>query len=197
MSRCARDRGTTMVELALVLPLVGLLLFGTLELGLGFVAHSRVDAAVTQAARVGASSGSSPMADHDLLLALQAALPGDQLARLDRVVVYRADAPGTPPPAVCTKAWGSPSEVGSTGCNTYTGATVRQVTSVSGAGFGGGPGAKDSFWAPTSRKDRLIDPPDYLGVWIRTSRGGVTGLPIARGSISSVAVFRLEPDVDG
>jgi Flp pilus assembly protein TadG len=200
MSRRAtlgRDRGAVLVELAMVVPFLALLLFGAMQVGSAVIADSRVDRAVSDAARRGALAGGQSSADRDVLLALQAALPAQQLARLDRVVIFRAATPDGQPPAACTKPEGSTSEAGATGCNTYTGATVRAVSGSSMAGFGGGPGTKDSSWSPASRADALADPPDYLGVWVRTSHVGVSGLPFSHISVVSEAVFRLQPDVFG
>jgi hypothetical protein len=185
------------VELALLLPFLALLLFGTVEIGTSTVAASRLDSAVSQAARVGAAGGTLSTVDRDVLLALRAALPAEQVTRLDRVVVYRASAPDAGPPAGCLKAVGSTSEIGAVGCNSYTGATVRALTPQTTAGFGGAPGARDAFWPPASRKDHLADPPDYLGVWVRTAHQGVTGVSFLHLDLSSKAVYRIQPDLVG
>jgi hypothetical protein len=191
-----RERGAVLVELALVVPFLALLLFGGLQVGSAVIADSRVDRAVSQAARVGALAGGQATADRDVLLALQVSLPAQQLALLDRVVIFRASGADGKPPAACVKAEGSTSDVGAADCNTYSGATVRAVSS-SMTGFGGAPGAKDSYWSPTTRRDALVDPPDYLGVWVRTAHVGVTGLPFARMTVASSSVYRLQPDAFG
>lgn len=193
----AGDRGAALVELAFMLPLLALFVFGTVEVGLGWVSDNKVEVAVAQAARIGAASGSRAEADRDLLVALRAALPADQLALLDRVVVYRADDPGAGPPPGCIKPVGSPSDVGVAGCNSYSGATVRLVTAGSMTGFGGTYGAKDAWWAPATRKDSLADPPDHLGVWVRTRHQSITGFSFARITIEASSVFRLQPDLYG
>jgi hypothetical protein len=172
-------------------------MFGTLELSSAWVADNRVESSVTQAARLGAASGANTSADRDLLVALRASLAPQQLANLDRVVVFRAPNPTAVPPAGCVKALGDLSEVGATDCNTYSGATVRSVTVASMTGFGGTVGTKDRYWAPTTRNDSLVDPPDYLGVWIRTLYHGVTGFDFATITITAKAVYRVQPDLGG
>lgn len=186
-----------MVELALLLPFLSLLVFGTMELGAAWVADTRVDSATTQAARLGAVSGDRSTTDRDVLVALQAALPSAALSRLDRVIVFRANDPaGTVPPA-CLKGLGDPADVTAIGCNSYSGATARAVSNLSMVGFGGGPGTKDAGWAPTTRAASLVGPPDYLGVWVRVRHEGVTQIPFADATLVSRAVFRIQPDLAG
>ena len=197
-ARSRHDRGAGLVELAILLPVIILFVFGTVELGLAWVSDNRVEGAVAQAARIGATSGSRDEADRDILVALRSSMPAEQLARLDRVVVFRAaDASGRVPDA-CLKPSGTTSDVGVAGsCNSYSGATVRLTTIDSMVGFGGTTGKKDSYWAPFSRKDHLADPPDYLGVFVRTRHQSVTGLAFARVNIQATSVFRIQPDLDG
>ena len=195
--RLRRDRGAALLELALVLPVLTLLLVGTFEVGQIWVSTNQLDGAVHQAARMGASAGSRVEADRDLLIALRAALPADELANVDRVVVYRAAAAGTAVPTGCVKPVGSPSEVGTVDCNTYTGATLRTTTATSMTGFGGDPTAKDRYWAPTSRRDALALPPDYLGLWVRTRHDSTMGVGFDGISITRSAVLRIQPDLAG
>jgi hypothetical protein len=192
-----RDRGAVLVELAFLLPLLTLLVFGTIELGLAWVTDNRVEGAVSQAARIGASSGSREEADRDILVALRSSLPAGQLALLDRVVVFNAAAGSSSVPAGCRQAAGSTSNDGSAGCNSYSGAAVRLVSVDSMVGFGGGSGAMDSWWAPTTRNDGLADPPDYLGVWIRTRHQSLTGFGFARVTVEATSVYRIQPDLYG
>ena len=65
------------------------------------------------------------------------------------------------------------------------------------AGFTGTPGAKDADWPPASRNDALDDPPDYLGVWLRTTYNGLTGFAFATVTVTgraSSASNRTWPD---
>jgi Flp pilus assembly protein TadG len=191
------DRGATILEFALVLPLLLLLGLGTAEMGMGWVATDRAQTATAQAARVAAVSGSRVEADRDILLTLQASLPGDQLASLDRVVIFKPSSAQGAVPAGCVKTPGDASETGTATCNTYTGATVRSVTATSMTGMGGGPSADDRFWAPSTRKDTLVGPPDYIGVWIRTTHDNITGAFFGDLTLTKVSIFRIQPDVEG
>lgn len=191
------ERGATIVEFALLMPFLLLLFVGTAEMGLGWVANDRVEGASAQAGRVAAVSGGRAEADRDVLVALAAALPADELARLDRVVVFKAGIGGAVP-AGCIKAPGDLSEAGVTGaCNSYTGATARGASAASMTGFGGGPTSKDRYWAPTARLDSLGDPPDYVGVWLRTTHVSEVGGLFGSLTIVKTTVFRIQPDLAG
>ncbi len=195
--RARDDRGATIAEFALVLPVLLLLGLGTAEMSLAWVATNRAEAATSQAVRLAAVSGSRIEADRDILLALQSALPGGALDNLDRVVIFEpADASGSVPDG-CIKPPGDTSEVGNSSCNSYTGDTVRAVTSGSMAGFGGGASDLDRYWKPADRNDRLIDPPDYIGVWLRTTHVGPLGSLFGDLEIARASVYRIQPDLTG
>jgi Flp pilus assembly protein TadG len=194
--RTAGDRGAALLELALVVPFIALLVFGSVEIGRDWVAKNGTASAVAAAARTGATAGSRLEADRDVLVALQAALPAAQLAAADRVVTYDATVSGTVPSA-CVLPLNSSSQLGSAGCNSYNGTTLRGVTVNSMVGFGGTAGNADSYWPPASRHDTLAGPPSYLGVWVRTRNTGITGFSSFNLTITASAVFRLEPDLSG
>ena len=197
MRRTRHDRGAALLELAIVLPVLAVVLVGTFELGRAWVSSNQVDGAVFQAARMGASAGSRVEADRDVLIALRTALPPDELDNVDRVVVFRASAASTTVPTGCVKPVGNTSEAGTPDCNTYTGTTLRSTTATSMTGFGGDPTAKDRYWRPASRRDALALPPDYLGVWIRTSHNSVMGIAYDGITITRSAVLRIQPDLAG
>jgi Flp pilus assembly pilin Flp len=200
MSRSRRfgrgDTGATIVEFALLMPFLLVLGLGTADMGLGWVASDRVESASAQATRVAAVSGARVEADRDVLVALAAALPANELANLNRLVIFKPGSGGTVPSG-CIKAAGDPSETGATDCNTYSGATARAATSTSMTGFGGGAGAKDRYWAPASRKQALTDPPDYIGVWIRTTHDSQVGGFFGAITMTKVTILRIQPDLAG
>jgi Flp pilus assembly protein TadG len=191
------ERGSALVELALVVPLLGLLVFGTVETGRAWVTKTKVVSAVAQATRVAAADGNRPEADRDVLLALQASLPADALSSVDRVVVYRSSDPDGVVPTGCIKAVGDASEIGTSLCNTYSGTTLRAVSAGSMLGFGGLVGAKDVYWPPVVRHGALADPPDYVGVWVRTKNHPITRLGVGDVTITARDVMRIQPDLNG
>lgn len=192
------DHGATIIEFALVLPFLLLLGLGTVEMGLGWVAHDRLETAVAQAARVAAVSGNRVETDRDILVTLRASLTAEALANLDRVVVFKSTDAGGAVPTGCIKVQGDTSQVGvSDACNTYTGASVRAASAVDMTGFGGGPTDLDRYWKPALRKATLVGPPDYVGVWVRTTHHAVTGGFFGNITMHKVSIFRIQPDMDG
>jgi TadE-like protein len=191
MVRGRGDRGATLIEFALVVPLLLLLAFGTAEMGLAWVTNNRVEGSTSTAARIAASSGAVAEADESVLQSLRSSLPQEQLDRLDRVIIFKPTNANGGVPSGCIKPVGSTSQVGvSSSCNTYTGATL-QTGNLSDLG------AADDFWLPTSRRDRLSQPPDYIGVWVRTTHGSKTGTFFDDMSITKTSIYRIQPDIDG
>lgn len=188
------DRGATVLEFALILPFLALMAFGTAEMGVAWTAHNKVEGATSTAARVGSSSGGVLEADVNILQALRLALPEESLDKLDRVVVFRAtDLDGGFNPS-CIKDVGSSDQTGVNGvCNTYSGATVRTFDEEAADPLG----AADNFWLGTTRRDSLADPPDALGVWVRTTHGSITGTFFNDLTITRQSIYRLQPDIDG
>lgn len=197
--RLRGDDGAVLVEFALVLPILLLLGFGLVEFGLAWRADNRLDSATATAARVAAASGKGTYADRDTLVALVAAMPSDLFANLDRVVIYEStDATGKVPTS-CVPAVGVSTSVGVTGvCNSYSGATVRAVTATTTTpGFGGGGSANDRYWAPSARVDTITGPPDYVGVYVRTTYADRTGTYWNDIRLTDSSVFRIQPDFTG
>ncbi|MSO85915.1 MAG: pilus assembly protein [Acidimicrobiia bacterium] len=191
-ARRRNDRGAVLLEFALVVPFLCLMVFGTVEMGLAWTAKSRVQSAVATATRVGASVGANANADRTILVALRAALSSEALANLDRVVIYKSTAASGTVPANCIQAVGSQVQTGvSASCNTYTGGTVRSVTSSTSLG------AADDYWSGTTRVDSLAGTPDSLGLYIRTTYAAKTGLLFNSLTFTHQNVFRLQPDIDG
>jgi len=189
--RGGRERGATMLEFALVVPLLLLLAFGTAEMGLAWVANNRTEGSTSTAARIAASSGSLVEADRSVLQSLKSSLPQEQLDRLDRVVIFKPTNAGGGIPDDCIKAVGSLDESGvPKQCNTYAGATLQGAIPAD-------LGASDDSWAPATRKDRLSGPPDYIGVWIRTTYTTKTGTFFRDMTITKTSIYRIQPDIDG
>jgi hypothetical protein len=161
------------------------------------VAENELEGAASQAARMGAVAGGRVEADRDILISLRAALPADELALVDRVVVFRSTTPDGVVPAGCIKPVGSTSETGTADCNSYSGTTLRTTIASAMDGFGGHASAKDRYWAPTTRLDSLADPPDYLGVWVRSRYDSVSGFGVAEVALTGAAVYRIQPDLGG
>ncbi len=102
------ERGAAMVEMALVMPLLLMLVFGIIEFGIAFNNRLTVGNATQSAARVGSAIGTGPRADIEVLNALEQGLfqlPNNGKDIIKEVWVYKADATGAPasscPGSVC------------------------------------------------------------------------------------------------
>ena len=92
-----RERGAVMVEMAIVVPIFVLLLFGMLEFGLAFKDKLAMAHAVTRASRDAAVLGNEDIADIEILQAFKDGLVG--AADIDSVVhvdIFKADSDGSP-----------------------------------------------------------------------------------------------------
>jgi Flp pilus assembly protein TadG len=181
-----RERGTALVEFALVAPVLMLLIFGAFEYGLFFKDYLTVSNTTRTGARVGSAAGSSADADYQILQAVKAAataLPGGSNS-IQTITIYKATAAGGGPTANCQTASSS-----SDRCNTYTASAFAQPLSK----FGCGTGSIDSTWCPTTREDSQAVGPDYIGVWVKTTHGFVTKLFGASKTITDSVVMRIEP----
>lgn len=186
------ERGATLLEFVFVAPFLLLMAFGTAEMGLAWVANNRVEGSTSTAARIGASSGSLPEADVNILVSLKSSLPAKELANLDRVIIFKPTNADGGVPAICIKPFGSTNQTGvNAQCNTYSGATVRSVTTSTNLG------SADDFWNPTTRKDTLAGPPDYIGVWVRTIHENQTGTYFGDFTITKTSIYRIQPDING
>ncbi len=92
-----RERGAVMVEMAIVVPIFVLLLFGMLEFGLAFKDKLAMAHAVTRASRNAAVLGNEDIADIEILRAFEDGLVG--AVSIDSVVhvdIFKAGSGGAP-----------------------------------------------------------------------------------------------------
>jgi len=104
------DRGSSLVEFAMVATLLFTLMFGIIEFGFVFRDRLTIANATQSAARVGAAMGSDPQADISILRSLEQSLgtlPNSGIGIVRYVDVFKAKADGTPdggcPGANCTR----------------------------------------------------------------------------------------------
>lgn len=91
-----REDGASMLEFALVFPLLMLILIGLAEFGLGFRDMLTVNSASREAARVASAVGDDPGADCVIIEAAAAALVGVDTDAVQTVWIYEADDNGDP-----------------------------------------------------------------------------------------------------
>ena len=85
------DRGATLVEAAIVLPIFFLLVFGLLEFGFGFKDWLTINHAAREGARVSVAAADDVRADQLALEALEKGLNGDMLSSVEFVEIGNAD----------------------------------------------------------------------------------------------------------
>ena len=186
--RARGDRGAALIEFAIVTPFLVLLAFATAETGLAWVSNNKVEGASSQAARTAASSGVRTDADVSTLLTIKASLPADELARLVRVVIYKSATVDGQVPSACVPVPENGTDFGVAGsCNSYSGALVRSVTSATVLS------SAVEQWLPANRNADLLDPPDYLGVWVKTIHTNRTKTFFGDFTITKSSVYRIQP----
>lgn len=188
-----RDRGAALLELAIIAPVLLLLAFGVAEFGYQWVAANRVASAVATAARVASTSGSVADADRNILLTLQASLPASMLDDVVQVVIFQSNANGdiAPPCADPATPEGNGQATGALRCNVYDGARLTQ--DLDAINFD----ALDNNWEPESRRDRLVHPPDYIGVRVVVTSSTLTNTFWGDQRIIRQSIYRIAPDFDG
>jgi Flp pilus assembly protein TadG len=185
MMRRRNDRGTVLVEAAIIMPVLILLAMGTIEFGMAWRDRLSVQNASRAGARAGASLATDAQTDYNILQSVKSGL-GTKHTSATKIIVYKATASDGAVPAACLSA--SQSGV----CNVYTVADM----SAASTDFGCGAGDKDTSWCPTSRSADVTSAngPDYVGVYIAFSHGMITG-SFGSGTLTirDSAVMRLEP----
>ncbi len=178
-----RDRGAVAVELAVVLPVLVLLVFGMLEFGLAFKNRLTISHAVNQATRHASVLGTDDYADIEILGALEAGL-SKQLGSIVSVRIFEADAGGS-----------------------VLGSDLYQRDDGSACGWDPCPDpdpgpaiyGDPATYQPCSRDVKLIDDGvDTIGVrveYTHTWITGVLGLPVP--TWHETARARMEPDLSG
>jgi Flp pilus assembly protein TadG len=165
-----------MVEMAVVLPLLLLLVFGTIELGLAFRTYLTASSAASSGSRMLALMGNDELADCHALTEVAAALgTGDSLDDLVDVQIFEANTNGS---QGATNTW------------SYT---------------GGDPADCDTGWSGSSGNWDPVDRDvtaggdtdlDIGGVTVTVTHNWITGLPPFSGGfeIAETTLTRLEPE---
>jgi hypothetical protein len=193
--RARGERGATLIEAAIMLPLFFFLIFGILEFGFGFRNYLTLANGTRDGARTGTTAGNAASADYQILQAIRDSMSAMNEDDIEQIVIFHADGPEDTVPSTCTSA-GASSNVGSE-CNVYTPADFDLDDDEFDCG---GPGvAPDDGWCPTSRQVAVNPPhgpPDYIGVWIRVDYEYITGLFPGDGlTFEDTTIMRIEPQV--
>jgi TadE-like protein len=177
------ERGNALVEAAIVTPLIMMLVLGLVEFAMLAKDNMTISNGSRAGARVGSAAGTDPLADYNILKAVQGATGG--MASIEQVIVYRASSPTGAVPSACLTG-----AVGGT-CNVYDGSDLA----ISQATFQSGGYAKDDSWAAATRVTSQSAPggPDYLGVYVKGTHNSVTHLILNSRAVKDDVIMRLEP----
>ena len=182
MRRTRRDRGVTLTELAVAMPILLLLALGAFEYGMLFRDSLTVSTAAREAGRVSASSANYGDADCVILEAAAGALQSIESGTIDEVHIYKSDAAGfVPPDNSSTMRRYSPFQTGDPSLIACTGSDWNAEH-------------LGASWDPP---DRVNDEQnaDWIGVKVEYSHTFRTGFLWFAGQtdLSDQAVFRIEP----
>lgn len=214
------ERGSTIVEAAIVLPAVIAVLFAMLEMGLYFKDSLTLSDGVKNGARTGAEYAQSSGTDYYIIQSVLTAGAID--GTVQEIVVYDAadPSPANPsvqnPPSACTSSTGGGVQVSyidSSGTRHSTGAIGSCNVYLASAGdfthplsdFTSGTFSNALNWPGNIRLQNTTDTrytsggttsagPDYIGVWVKTTHEWLTGFISAQPTtITDQAVYRIEP----
>lgn len=208
-----RERGASLVEMAIVVPLLLLLLFGIIEFGVMFRHRLTVANATQAAGRVGSALGTDENTDYEILNALSQGL--DTLASgvdsVKYVAIFEADGNGNPIGGCSLPGGGGRCNVYAYQKDFWTSPPCDwnpcPFEPATGAGtLGGGWGDDFGAGSPPER-DTELPGLGVLGVRVYYAYDWITGglLPLPGRACSSppnacfsdVALFQFEPEQFG
>lgn len=173
------ERGATIVEFAIVMPLLLLLMIGIMEVGVAFYDYLTIERSTLEGVRTAAFTGTAPDADCTSVQTIVSSLPSGFLERLDRIEIYRFDPATSQPDVSKINTWQYNGGVDPLDC-----AASWIVAST---------------WASTSRQTTAgpSQQLDIIGVRIRMPRSWISNFPPFSGSyaVDESSILRLEPEV--
>ncbi|MEX0698452.1 MAG: TadE/TadG family type IV pilus assembly protein [Acidimicrobiia bacterium] len=177
--RRLRDRGASLVEVGLILPLLILISIGLSEIGFLVVDYLTVTNAAREGARTGAAAANFPTADDLILQAVEEASCNLRFGELELVRVFKADAVGDP-------IVGSINEYTPSGSGLACDSPLIDLSC-----------ANLCPWVAANR-DRVPPTLDVLGVELTFSHTSVTGIfPFPTVDWTETAEMQIEPDTRG
>ena len=172
------DQGATLVESALITPVLLLFIFGIFEFGFAFRDYLAVANVTRDAAREASVAGNVLDADYRVLRAIDRASAALPDGAIDRIVVWEATGPTQDVPAGCKS--GTPDD-GTSGsyCNVYADADLNRPEVEFGCqeiAAGDPYDSKDRFWCPRDRDVSAGSGLDYVGIYVEITHQYITGL---------------------
>lgn len=157
-----------------MLPILLMIVFGILEMGMAFGTKITVGSAAQEGARVASFKGNDIDADCVALESVIAEL-GNEVDQVTNIKIYRVDSAGNPEPLKTnTYAYGGVGDI--TDCTKWNGTVL---------------------WPATDRQVTVgVTPLDVLGVQVSSTHDWVTQFPPFTGTmtVDESTIVRLEPE---
>ncbi|MGD2061544.1 MAG: pilus assembly protein [Acidimicrobiia bacterium] len=188
--RKSRERGATIVEAAIIVPLLLLMVIAIMEYGLAFKDYLTVSYLSREGARLGALAGDSDTADCDILTGLADLITPGDLARIDYIEIYEADQSSGNQGATNRATYTDPNDPNV--CTEPSGGQPGDGWSITPIGGGYPTGSRNTAASPTT-------PLDIIGVRVVLTRSWITGFGPFSGTatVDETTITRMEPEVFG
>ena len=183
--RARRDeRGATIVEAAIILPLLILLTFGAIEFGIGFRDSAAVASSTRAGARIASALTAQPTFETNSKLSVSDSLKDLLHATPQYLVVYKANANGDPNGGAVSNGY-----AGCVDCFRYQWDGANKVWSNNLSA--------DTWTAAEQQVAACANTLPSVGVYVKASQGFITGLFGANKTFDHKTVMRLEPVSSG
>jgi Flp pilus assembly protein TadG len=184
------ERGATLIESAIITPVLMLFVFGIFEFGFAFRDYLTVANSTRDGARAASVAGAELDADYRALLSISrasAALPDDAI---EQIIIYKAAGPDADPTAGCLAGTSVPGV-----CNVYLASDLQRPADEFGCNVTStvAPNAPDDAWCPTTRETSVGSGLDYVGVFIAINHDYVTGMFGSQIEMDDRMILKVEP----
>jgi Flp pilus assembly protein TadG len=193
------ERGQSLLEFALALPVFCALLFGSIEMGLLYKSHAAYQEAAQEAVRVGSTVGAS---DQETLDELKLMLAGENLNNIQSVTVFDAtlgDTVPITPDTYTTYVYSATAPSGSGGLGTFICQSTRSTGGTLPCPSRAASGTPYSSWdtaTTPSIRNTTVGQLDRIGIQIVYKYKSVTGAfgPL---TLTQTASVQMEPSSYG
>jgi Flp pilus assembly protein TadG len=187
-----REQGASLVEAAIVLPILLLIIVGIMELGLAFKDFLTVSYISREGARIGALAGDDTAADCAIVSGLGDLITTGDLARIQEIQIFEADPNTGAQGASYNRAIYNDGE-DPTICTSPSGGQPGDGWTITSVGAGYPPTSRGVAVSSTTGGSNL----DIIGIRVILTRDWVTGLGPFSGSmnVDESTITRMEPEV--
>jgi hypothetical protein len=175
------ERGSVIVEAAIVVPLLILLTFGAIEFGIGFRDSAAVAGSTRSGARIASAAPAQPAFADNARLSVSDSLKDLLHADPKFLVIYKANS-----------ATGNPN--GGSASDAYTGCTdCFRYSWNAGTKTWDGPLNSDLWTVDEQKTDVCVGTLPAVGVYVKATQSFITGLFGGAKTFDHKTVMRLEP----